>query len=259
VREPVAADLYRMGVVGRIHQLATLANGTTKVLVEGLARVRVTRYAQAGTHLRATVAPAPFGDPSASAEGQALTRRVLSLFEEYVSLHRRIPDEVVALVQGAEHEERQAFAVAAHLTVRPEVRQRLLDVPTLAELWVELSGLLSAEIELLRLERKIEDDVRGSLVQSQREFYLNEQLKAIHKELGNDDGDDVGAPRRSRPRRPCRATTSTGCSACRGRSGPPTCSTCGTPATCSTPTTSGSRRSRSAFSTTSRCSRSSGG
>jgi ATP-dependent Lon protease len=192
VQEPVAADLYRMGVVGRIHQLATLANGTTKVLVEGLARVRVTRYAQAGTHLRATVAPAPFGDPSTSAEGQALTRRVLSLFEEYVSLHRRIPDEVVALVQGAEHEERQAFAVAAHLTVRPEVRQRLLDVPTLAELWVELSALLSGEIELLRLERKIEDDVRGSLVQSQREFYLNEQLKAIHKELGNDDGDDVG-------------------------------------------------------------------
>jgi len=191
VNEPAAADLFRVGVVGRIHQLATLANGTTKVLVEGLARVRVTRYAQAGAHLRATIAPSPFGEPAASAEEHALTRRTLSLFEEYVSLHRRIPDEVVAMVQGAEPEERQAFAVAAHLTVRPEVRQRLLEVPTLRQVWGELSELIVSEIELLRLERKIEDDVRGSLVQSQREFYLQEQLKAIHKELGNDEGDDA--------------------------------------------------------------------
>ncbi|CAA9341971.1 MAG: ATP-dependent protease La Type I, partial [uncultured Gemmatimonadaceae bacterium] len=192
VQEPASADLYRVGVVGRIHQLASLANGATKVLVEGLTRVRVTRYAQAGgTHLRATLAPAPFGDPAATAEARAVVRRVLSLFEEYVSLHRRIPDEVVAMVQGADDETRQAFAVAAHVTVRPEVRQRLLEVPTLAELWAELGELLAAEIELLRLERKIEEDVRGSLVQSQREFYLQEQLKAIHKELGNDDGDDA--------------------------------------------------------------------
>jgi ATP-dependent Lon protease len=192
VQEPASGDLYRIGVVGRIHQLATLANGATKVLVEGLTRVKVTRYAQAGgTHLRATIAPAPFGEPSTSAEGQASTRRVLALFEEYVSLHRRIPDEVVAMVQGAEDEARQAFAVAAHVTVRPEVRQRLLECPTLPDLWAALGELLGGEIELLRLERKIEDDVRGSLVQSQREFYLQEQLKAIHKELGNDDGDDV--------------------------------------------------------------------
>ena len=193
VQEPAAGDLFRVGVVGRIHQLASLANGATKVLVEGVARVRVTRYAQAaGTHLRATVAPEPFGEPSLSAEGRAVARRVLSLFEEYVSLHRRIPDEVAAMVQGSDDEARQAFAVAAHVTVRPEVRQRLLEVPTLAELWAELGVLLGGEIELLRLERKIEDDVRGSLVQSQREFYLQEQLKAIHKELGNEDGDDVG-------------------------------------------------------------------
>ena len=192
VQEPASADLYRVGVVGRIHQLASLANGATKVLVEGLTRVRVTRYAQAGgTHLRATLAPAPFGDPATTAEARAVVRRVLSLFEEYVSLHRRIPDEVVAMVQGADDETRQAFAVAAHVTVRPEVRQRLLEVPTLAELWAELGELLGAEIELLRLERKIEEDVRGSLVQSQREFYLQEQLKAIHKELGNDEGDDA--------------------------------------------------------------------
>ena len=192
VQEPAAGDLYRIGVVGRIHQLASLANGATKVLVEGLTRVRVTRYAQAaGTHLRATITPAPFGEPSLSAEGRAVARRVLSLFEEYVSLHRRIPDEVAAMVQGSDDEARQAFAVAAHVTVRPEVRQRLLEVPTLAELWTELGVLLGGEIELLRLERKIEDDVRGSLVQSQREFYLQEQLKAIHKELGNDEGDDA--------------------------------------------------------------------
>jgi ATP-dependent Lon protease len=191
VQEPSAADLFRVGVVGRIHQLARLPNGTTKVLVEGIARARVTRYAPAGQHLRAAVAAAPFGGPPVEPEsGEAVSRRALALFEEYVGLHRRIPDEVLALVHGTNSPERQAFAMAAHLSVKHDVRQRLLEVPTLGGLFAELADLLAGEVELLRLERKIEDDVRGSLFQNQREFYLQEQLKAIHRELGNEDGDD---------------------------------------------------------------------
>ena len=196
IQEPSAADLYRVGVVARIHQLARLPNGTTKVLVEGVARARVTRYAPAAGHLRAAVAPDPFDGAHASvaeagpAGAEALGRRAVALFEEYVSLHRRLPDEVLTLVQAASTE-RQAFAIAAHLGVKHDVRQRLLEIPSLPELFTALADLLAAEVELLRLERKIEEDVRGSVFQNQREFYLQEQLKAIHRELGHDDGDDL--------------------------------------------------------------------
>ena len=191
-QEPAAADLYRTGVLGRILQLVRLPNGTTKVLVEGIARAKVTRYATSGGHLRAVALPEPLpaGDEE---DARPLARRALGLFEDYVGLHRRIPSEVVAIVQAADNEERQAYAVAAHTAVRHEVRQELLESPTLAALWRSLSDLLAAEIEVLRLERKIDDDVRGSLFQSQREFYLQEQLKAIHRELGgeDDEGDDL--------------------------------------------------------------------
>jgi len=190
-QDPAAADLFRIGVVARLMQVVRLPNGTTKILVEGIARARVTRYSTSAGTLRATIAPEPFVDETEPTDQSALGRRVLSLFEEYVSLHRRIPAEVVTLVQATASEERQACAVAAHLAVRHDVRQTLLEAPTLPSLLSQLAQLLAAEIEILRLERKIEDDVRGSLFQNQREFYLQEQLKAIHRELGQED-DDFG-------------------------------------------------------------------
>ncbi|HET7550004.1 MAG TPA: endopeptidase La [Gemmatimonadaceae bacterium] len=209
VQEPAAADLYRVGVVGRVLQISRMANGTTKVLLEGVARARVTRYSPNDMFLRATIAPLPFavgmpesvgevapavasnGGAATEAGEDALARRVSALFEEYVSLHRRLPGEVVALVQGSEARERQVFAVAAHMLIRTEQRQQLLESDSMRALLERLSGILSAEIEILRLERKIESDVRGSLFQNQREFYLQEQLKAIHRELGQGDGDDL--------------------------------------------------------------------
>jgi len=190
-QDPAAGDLFRIGVVARLMQVVRLPNGTTKILVEGIARARVTRYATSAGTLRATIAPEPLVDESEPTDQSALGRRVLSLFEEYVSLHRRIPAEVVTLVQATASEERQACAVSAHLAVRHDVRQTLLEASTLPALLSQLAQLLAAEIEILRLERKIEDDVRGSLFQNQREFYLQEQLKAIHRELGQED-DDFG-------------------------------------------------------------------
>jgi ATP-dependent Lon protease len=187
-QEPVAADLFRTGVLGRVLQLVRLPNGTTKVLVEGIARAKVTRYALSGGYLRATIQPHPL--PPGDAESAAtVARRTVGAFEDYVGLHRRIAAEVVAIVQGTESVERQAYAVAAHLTVRHETRQRLLESESLEVLWRALGDLLAQETEILRLERKIDDDVRGSLFQNQREFYLQEQLKAIHRELGNEDDD----------------------------------------------------------------------
>ena len=190
--EPAAADLYRGGVVARIAQLARAPSGAAKILVEGLARVRVTRYVPTGDHLRAqVVAVEEQSSPEEVDEVEALARRVISLFEEYVSLHRRIPPEVVTLVQGADSTARQAFGIAAHLSVRVETRQSLLETSSLLALFRMLAEVLRSESELLRLERKIDDEVRGSLFQNQREFYLQEQLKAIHRELGQDDGEDV--------------------------------------------------------------------
>ncbi|HUF27945.1 MAG TPA: endopeptidase La [Gemmatimonadaceae bacterium] len=191
VQEPAAADLHRVGVVARVLQATRLPNGTTKALIEGVVRARVTRYAQAGTHLRATLTLEPLAatpDPEAT---RARVRRTLRLFEEYVGLQRRVPQEVTALVNQLESEERQAFGIAAHLGVRLEVRQRLLEAHSLDVLATQLADVLAGELELLRLERKIEDDVKGSLFQNQREFYLQEQLKAIHRELGQEDEDDA--------------------------------------------------------------------
>ncbi|OYV68008.1 MAG: endopeptidase La, partial [Gemmatimonadetes bacterium 21-71-4] len=136
-----------------------------------------------------TLAHAEPAAAAASSDTAALARRAVSQFEEYVSLHRRIPDEVVAIIQGAPSPARQAFAIAAHLAVPQETRQQFLEAETVDALLRLLDAALVTEIELLRLEHKIEQDVRGSLFQNQREFYLQEQLKAIHRELGQDDDD----------------------------------------------------------------------
>ena len=190
--EPAAGDLYRHGVVARILQVARQAAGGAKILVEGLCRVRIARYVPTANHLRAQIAaPAP-DEAEAPTELEALTRRTVGLFEEYASLQRRLPAEVVSIVQSADTPGRQAYAIAAHIAVRVETREMLLETESLGDFVRQLGEVLTGEIDLLRLERKIEDEVRGSLFQNQREFYLQEQLKAIHRELGQDEGDDLG-------------------------------------------------------------------
>ncbi|MEO7822733.1 MAG: endopeptidase La [Gemmatimonadaceae bacterium] len=190
-QEPAAADLHRTGVLGRVVQVSRLPTGTTRVLVEGIARARVTRYIPSGSTLRAAATPFPFdGAGSTDPETEALSRRVMNSFEEYVNLHRRIPAEIVTILQSTETPERRTFGIAAHVAVRFELRQSLLEADTLKHLLEMLGELLTGEIELLRLERKIDDDVRGAMFQNQREFYLQEQLRVIHRELGEEDGDD---------------------------------------------------------------------
>ncbi len=187
--EPAAADLYRVGVVVRVLQRTPLPNGATKLLLEGLARARVTRYARSGGVLRATLAPSTVPSEDGATPATALSRRVMSQFEEYVALQRRIPGEVVSIIQSAQTPARRALAIAAHLSLAVSARQKLLEAESLADLLRLLDTTLTGEIELLGLEQKIEQDVRGSLFQNQREFYLQEQLKAIHRELGQEDDD----------------------------------------------------------------------
>ena len=189
INEPGAKDLFRTAVVGRVLQLGRPSNGTTKVLVEGVARVRVTRFIPGETHMTALVEPKPFREHPATPDEYAQTRRVVALFDEHVAMHRRIPNEVSALVQGAASVDKQAFAIAAHLLVKLEQRQKLLESANMKALADLLGETLVAENEILSLEKKIDKEARGSMFQNQREFYLNEQLKAIHRELGQDEGD----------------------------------------------------------------------
>ncbi len=197
VHTPGSTDLYRVGVVARLQQVTRLTGGTTKILVEGLTRVRVQRYSavKGGPLLEARVVPFPLewgrtATTKARTQTQAAVRHALTLFEDYAGLQRRLPPEVVALLQGLDDETRIVFGIAAHMQIGIEQRQRLLEAPTLLELADLLVQQLGSELELLKLEKKIDEQVRGSLFQNQREFFLQEQLRAIHKELGQEDGDE---------------------------------------------------------------------
>ncbi len=196
---PGPDDLHHVGVVARVEHLSRLPDGSVKVLVEALSRVRVTAIdavpGNAGGALRAAVVPFP-----TAAEGEeeddvrrAAATHLLAAFEDYVALQRRIPPEVVAVVREAPSLERQAWGIAAHLDVKVDARQALLEAPDLAALLAKLAEAIAGEAVLLRLGHSIDERVRGAVSQHQREFWLTEQLKAIHHELGHDDGDDVAA------------------------------------------------------------------
>ena len=192
--EPRGSDLFRTGVIASVIQLSRLPNGSSKVLLEGRERARVSRYMgrrQGPLHAIVRADPLAASRQDDSRLTDATARRAVALFEEYVELQRRIPSEVIALVQSAPSPERQAYGIAAHVPAALEVRQRILESATLEDAFGALTVLLASEIEVLRIERKLDDDTRGAMYQTQREFYLQEQLKAIRKELG--EGDTNGA------------------------------------------------------------------
>jgi len=199
VHSPGASDLHRVGVIARLQQVTRLTGGTTKILVEGISRVRVERYSASkrGPLLEARVAPFPLMHAKSAAKrgsrdhAHASVRHALTLFEDYAGLQRRLPAEIVGVLQGLDDEQRVAFGIAAHLHIGIEQRQRMLEATTLDELADLLVQQLGSELELLKLEKKIDEQVRGSLFQNQRDFFLQEQLRAIHKELGQEDGDEV--------------------------------------------------------------------
>jgi ATP-dependent Lon protease len=196
---PTPAQLHRVGVIVRLQQVTRLPNGTTKILVEGVTRVKIERFfppraASKSALMEARVIELPLTvvDSDKKMErARVQLRHALTLFEDYAGLQRRLPPEVVGLLQSIDDDSRLAFGIAAHLMIPIEQRQKLLEAPTLLDLAEQLVHVIGGELELLRLERKIDEQVRGSLFQNQREFFLQEQLKAIHKELGNEDGDEL--------------------------------------------------------------------
>ena len=194
VQEPKGTELYREGVLARVVQITRLPNGTTKVLFEAQLRITVQRYIVSkkgpitATYRLHPLLPSENADPQFLRAGG---ERALALFEEYVGLGRRVSPEIVAMVQGAETYDRQVYGIAAHVATKLDVRQQLLEAESVEDAFSKLVNLLTSETEVLQLERKIDDATRGAMFQNQREFYLQEQLKAIHRELGQEDTDDV--------------------------------------------------------------------
>ncbi len=183
VADPSHEELYKVGTVVRVLQLFRLPDGTLRVLVEGICRARVERFHWSGDFYNVRVAVMPEAGES-GAETEALMRNALALFNDYVHLNRRIPDEVLLTANNITEASCLAHTVAAHLLVKVPQKQRVLEVEGAAERLRLLTEVLASELEIVKLERKIEGQVRTQVQKNQKEFYLNEQLKAIRKELG---------------------------------------------------------------------------
>ncbi len=187
VDNPKQKDLYTVGVVARVLQVMKLPNGTIKVLVEGLMRGEIRTF-QRGTTFITTRIDIFEGDrDSNDIETEALSRRVLDLFTEYVHLHRRIPNEVIAQLSSMSDYRRLADTISAHLVQKNDMKQTILETPAVKQQFFSLIDLLISEIEILKIEQRIDGSVRESLSRSQREYYLQQQMKAIKEELGQYD------------------------------------------------------------------------
>ncbi len=192
IDEPGPNDLYEVGSVVKILQLMRLVEGTMRILVEGVSRGRVTRFHRTRKYLRADI-DLIAEEQVSTQQMEALVRSVSSQFSEYIQLNKRIPDEVLRSVLPIEDPDRLADSIASHLIVKIESKQPILETVDLEARYQTLGRILAEELEILRLEKKIEGEVKNQVQKNQKEFYLHEQLKAIRKELGQggDDSSDV--------------------------------------------------------------------
>jgi len=184
VDHPGPKDLFEVGVVARILQVSKMPNNTLKVLVEGIVRAKVITFTRSAKYLEAKIKVVITDTESIDRETEALFRSVSERFAKYVRLNRRVPDEVAISLASIEKYDHKVDTMAAHLLYKIEAKQKLLEAFSLKEQLVLLSEILKEEIEILKIEQTIEGNVRESMSRSQREFYLQQQLKAIRDELG---------------------------------------------------------------------------
>ena len=189
--DPRPEDLYEIGCVASILQMLKLPDGTVKVLVEGLQRARIENVSDAETHFSAVAVPvAP--ETGDSAEVEALRRAVMAQFEQYVKLNKKIPQEILTSLTGIDDPGRLADTISAHLPLKLDQKQRMLEVAGTAERLEGLLSQLEEEIDILQVEKRIRGRVKKQMEKSQRDYYLNEQVKAIQKELGEgEEGADL--------------------------------------------------------------------
>ncbi len=186
--DPLPEDLYLIGSVATILQMLKLPDGTVKVLVEGTQRARVVAYADEGNHFFGTVELIQEQEESGDKETEAARRALVNQFDQYVKLNKKIPPEILTSLVGIDDAGRLADTIAAHLPLKLEQKQEILEmIPVQARL-EHLMARLEGEIDILQVEKRIRGRVKRQMEKSQRDYYLNEQVKAIQKELG--DGED---------------------------------------------------------------------
>ncbi len=184
--DPVAEDLYDIGSVATVLQMLKLPDGTVKVLVEGTQRARILQIEEHGEYLAATAQPIA-GDPGQAHEVEAMRRALLAQFDQYVKLNKKIPPEILTSMSGIDDGGRLADAIAAHLPLKLEQKQQILEMSEVGKRLEHLLGVLEGEVDILQVEKRIRGRVKRQMEKSQREYYLNEQVKAIQKELGEGD------------------------------------------------------------------------
>ncbi|MFN4329939.1 MAG: endopeptidase La [Limnobacter sp.] len=189
--EPSDKDMYSIGCVANVLQMLKLPDGTVKVLVEGVQRARLLKVVDEGSHFSATAMPL-LADPSQSPETEAMKRAVMAQFDSYVKLNKKIPPEILTSLASIDDIGRLADTIVSHLPLKLEQKQSILETFSIAQRLEALLAQLETEIDILQVEKRIRGRVKRQMEKSQREYYLNEQVKAIQKELGEgEDGADM--------------------------------------------------------------------
>jgi ATP-dependent Lon protease len=187
--DPATSAIYEMGTLASVLQLLKLPDGTVKVLVEGAARAQVTRYTERTDYYEADAVVA-VDSAGEQVEAEALARSVINEFENYVKLNKKVSPEVVGVVQQIEDYAKLADTVASHLAVKIPEKQTVLETAIVTERLEKVLALMESEISVLQVEKRIRTRVKRQMEKTQREYYLNEQMKAIQKELGDEEGKD---------------------------------------------------------------------
>ncbi|PAL26263.1 endopeptidase La [Acetobacter syzygii] len=191
--DPTPDDIYRVGTLSTILQLLKLPDGTVKVLVEGVRRVRVKALHEVNGHFEADIEEMP-AEAAVGPEAEALGRSIVSQFEQYMKLNKKIASEVLVSLNQINDLSKLADTVTSHLSLKISEKQEILESPTVQGQLEKVFGHIEAEIDVLQVEKKIRNRVKRQMEKTQREYYLNEQLKAIQKELGEgEDGKDETA------------------------------------------------------------------
>jgi ATP-dependent Lon protease len=182
--DPGVEDMYEVGTLSTVLQLLKLPDGTIKVLVEGAQRARLLGIEETESHFMAEVELLEAEEQLDDRELEVTAHSLVSLFEQYVKLNRKVPPELLATLSGIDDPSRLADTIAAHLAIKLEDKQAILEIDSVGERLEALMGLLEGEIDVLQIEKKIRGRVKSQMEKSQREYYLNEQMRAIQKELG---------------------------------------------------------------------------
>jgi ATP-dependent Lon protease len=185
IDDPEIEDIHEIGTLSTILQLLKLPDGTVKVLVEGAERVRITGYEDTDAFFTANIAPMAAEAREDEKELEVLTRSLLAIFDQYVKLNKKVPPEILTSLSGIDEAGRLADTIAAHMSLKLDEKQKILEIES-AKIRIErLMVLIEGEIDVMQIEKRIRGRVKQQMEKSQREYYLNEQMKAIQKELGD--------------------------------------------------------------------------